>query len=113
MPGSGNLHMSDGTGTDQLFVPAGHAPGGTAFRFERVAGSAHQRRVSATAPVAVAGATIAIDATGCTPAPTKRLKVGRWDPATSTWQDVGGTLTGTTVTSDPLDHLSIYAVVSN
>ena len=115
MPPSGDLHLKTGAGVDELVVPAGSAAAGATFKFTRLgSGTSRVRRVSAEPPSGVngAGSTITIDANGCSAPAGKSLAVGRQEGAT--WVVVGAhPSAGGGITSDPLDHLSIYAVVSN
>ena len=111
MPAAAALRLGSGAGDDELFIPARGAPSGTPFTFARMAGAARERRVEVLPSIPVSKATVSIDVSGCVTPPGKALIIAR--QTASGWENVGGTRSGNKLTSNELDHLSIYAVASN
>lgn len=103
---SSRRHVVRNGAGDSLAVPASRAPKGTRLRLVRQGRTPH-RILSATASGFVTGATLTIDLRGCDPSPD--TTVVRRGPM-GVWEDVGGTVSGTSITTPPLDHLSIYAL---
>jgi hypothetical protein len=101
--------VSDGAG-DSVAVPPRGAPLGTVIRLTRIPGPNRMVRAEPSNPVT--GATVTLDFGGCS-AVAANVRVAHVPSGGGPPEDVGGHVHGTEVTSDPLPHLSIYAVAAN